>query len=137
LVDGINELAKSFISCTLPKIEWTHDAHLKVGLWHLLNYSERDALEKLRVRIKRYNVSCGIENTENMGYHETITQFYLLLIKRFLAQIDTSQSIDILADKLIELYGDNRFLYEYYSRDCLFSKLARQEWVEPDLKTLN
>jgi hypothetical protein len=130
------ELVDAFLSRKLPKKEWTHEAHLKVGLWHLLHYAPNESLERLRQNIKQYNVSCGIENTETQGYHETITRFYVWLVNKFLQQTERSQSIDLLADRLISLYGDKSFPLNYYSRDKLMSKTARLQWVEPDLKAL-
>ena len=38
------ELVEKFRSRTLPKQEWTHEAHLKVGIWHLLHYSPDESL---------------------------------------------------------------------------------------------
>lgn len=130
------QLVEKFISCTLDKEEWTHHAHLKVGLWHLLHYSPSESLVKLRQSIKRYNVACGIENTESKGYHETITQFYVWIIYQFIQTADRSQPIDILANELLDRYGDKLLPFQYYSRDKLMSKVARVEWVEPDLTPL-
>jgi hypothetical protein len=130
------ELVEAFTSCKLPKDEWTHHAHLKVGLWHLLNYSPSESIEKLRQGIKRYNITCGVENTESQGYHETISVFYVWLIDRFIKQVDCSQPIDTIADELINLYGDKQLPFKYYSQDRLTSKIARFEWVEPDLTPL-
>jgi hypothetical protein len=131
------QLVKVFTSCTLPKHEWTHHAHFKVGLWYLLHYSPSDSIEKLRQDIKQYNVACGVENTDSQGYHETISQFYIWLIDKFVRQVDRSQSIDLLADELIDLYGDKLMPFRYYSYDRLMSKTARVEWVEPDLIPLD
>jgi hypothetical protein len=127
------QLVKAFLSCTLPKDKWTHHAHLRVGLWHLLRYSQRESIERLRQGIKQYNVACGIENTESQGYHETITQFYVRLIHQFIQQADCTQPLDSLADELIHHSGDRSLPLKYYSRDKLMSKAARLGWVEPDL----
>ena len=130
------QLVEAFLLCTLAREEWTHDAHLKVGLWHLLHYSPSESIKRLRKSIKQYNVACGIDNTDSQGYHETITQFYVWLIHRFILQTDWSQPIDLLADELINCYGDKLLPFSYYSRDRLMSKSARLKWVEPDLKPL-
>ena len=68
----------------MPKAEWTHEAHLRVGLWHLLRYPEGEALRRLRDGIRRYNTACGVAKTEASGYHETITRFCVRVIGRFL-----------------------------------------------------
>jgi hypothetical protein len=130
------KLVAEFTSCTLPRDQWTHHAHLKVGLWHLLHYTPSESMQRLRQGIKQYNVACGIENSETRGYHETITQFYIWLITQFIQQTDSSKQIDILADELISRYGEKSLPYRYYSHDRLMSKMARLEWVEPDLAPL-
>lgn len=146
-MSSTQQLVDAFLSRTLPKQEWTHEAHLKVGLWHLLHYSPSESLTRLRQNIKQYNVACGVANTETQGYHETITRFYVWIIDRFLRQVEraqsasafpkaSSQSLDLLALELIELYGDKSLAFSYYSRDRLMSKTARLQWVEPDLKPL-
>lgn len=148
-MDSVTErVVRKFFSCTLPKQEWTHEAHLRVGLWHLLRYSPSEFLVRLRQSIKRYNVACGIENTDSQGYHETITRFYVLLIARFIETNIQSVNkivitpsneivnIDLLANELIKSYGDKSLIFKYYSRDRLMSKTARLEWVEPDLMSL-
>ena len=48
---------QAFCACTLPKAEWTHWAHLRVGLWHLLRYDPEETLGLLRTRIRALNES--------------------------------------------------------------------------------
>lgn len=133
---GTEELVEAFIACTLPKAEWTHQAHLRVGLWHLLRHRAEEALALLRVRIQRYNVACGGANTDHSGYHETITRFYVWVIDRFLQSADRSQGIDQLAEELIRRHGETGLPLRYYSRELLSSVPARRQWVEPDLAPL-
>jgi hypothetical protein len=133
---GTESLSKAFIHCRLPCEEWTHEAHLSVGLWHCLQYSPSEALNLLRERIKRYNVACGGVNTASQGYHETLTQLYLNLILSFLAEADRTIPMDALAESLIQAYGDRSLPLQYYSQERLFSEEARRQWVEPDLTPL-
>jgi hypothetical protein len=133
---GTQELVEAFIACTLPKEHWTHQAHLRVGLWHLLRHPDDEALALLRSRIQKYNVSRGGVNTDSAGYHETITRFYVWVIDRFVRSVDRSRSVDELAEELIARWGDKELPLRYYSRSRLFSVLARREWVEPDLVPL-
>jgi hypothetical protein len=133
---GTEELVEAFLACTLPKKEWTHQAHLRVGLWHLLRHDGDAALALLRERIQRYNACCGESNTDHSGYHETITRFYVWIIGRFLQSADRSLRIDRLEEELIRRYGEKSLPLRYYSRERLFSVLARRQWVEPDLAPL-
>jgi hypothetical protein len=103
---GTEELVDAFIACTLPKEEWTHQAHLRVGLWHLLRHDAEETVAMLRVRIQRYNLSRGTSNTDHSGYHETITRFYVRVIDQFLQTADRSKAIDRLAEELIDRCGE-------------------------------
>ena len=94
-------------------------------------------MTRLRQGIKQYNIACGVKNTDAQGYHETITRFYVLIIQKFLRQVERARPIDLLADELIELYGDKSLPFAYYSKDKLFSTAARRGWLEPDLKPIN
>ncbi|MGF1589368.1 MAG: hypothetical protein ACFCU7_09010 [Pleurocapsa sp.] len=136
MASSTERIVAAFRACTLPRVEWTHQAHLQVGLWHLLHYSPSEALSRLRQGIKQYNISCGIENNKSQGYHETITQFYVCLINQFIRQTDCSQPIDLIAHKLINCCGNPSLLFKYYSRERLMSQTARKEWIEPDLMPL-
>lgn len=129
-------LAAAFCARTLPKDEWTHEAHLRVGLWHVLRHSPDDALARLRTRIQAYNVATGGENTDVAGYHETITRFFVGQIAAFVAAADCDRPIDELSAELILLVGGPRAPLEYYSRERLMSVDARRAWVEPDLRPL-
>ncbi len=126
-------LAQNFIDLRLPKAEWTHEAHLRVGLWHALRHGDPETLDLLRERIRRYNAATGGENTATAGYHETITRFYVGVIRDFVRSADVARTVDELAVELIERYGDRALPLRYYSRERLFSTEARLGWVEPDL----
>jgi len=126
-------IALAMTACTLPKPEWTHHAHLRAGLWHVLAFGQDHALVLLRERIARYNTSVGTANTDSSGYHETLTRFYVGLIAGFLRGHDRSAPVDELAAALIAEHGDREVPLRYYSRERLFSVEARRGWIEPDL----
>ena len=126
-------LVARFLDRTLPKSEWTHEAHLRVGLWHVLNFATEVALDRLRAGITQLNKSLGTPNTDRGGYHETITRFYVSLIARFVTECDRTRPIDLLAAELIERFGDRTLPLRHYSRALLESVAARRGLVEPDL----
>ena len=86
----------AFLDCTLPKSEWTHQAHLRVGLWHVDQFGPEEALIRLREGIRRLNATHGTANTDTGGYHETITRLYVLVMAQFLATADRSRPLDEL-----------------------------------------
>jgi len=131
-----DRIATEFIACTLPKTQWTHQAHLRAGLWHVLRHSDHDSLDLLRERIRRYNASTGGVNSDTEGYHETITRFYVQIIRLFVDSVDARRPIDELAQELIARLGDRELPLRHYTRETLFSTEARLRWVEPDLSPL-
>lgn len=129
---ALDRLAAAFLDGTLPKAAWTHDAHLRVGVWHLLRYSPDDALDRLREGIRRYNEATGTVNSAHAGYHETITRFYVGVIGRFVAGADRSRPADALADDVLAQLGDRALPLRHWSAERLMSPEARLRWVEPD-----
>jgi len=125
-------VAREFCACTLPHEEWTHEAHLRVGLWHLLRYPPSESLTRLRDGIRAYNEATGVANTDTSGYHESITRVFVVLIADFLGKRDATTLIDDLAEALVKALGDKHVLFEYYTEEVLMSVEARAGWVAPD-----
>lgn len=135
-ISATARLVAAFLDRTLPKSQWTHESHLRVGLWHVLNYEPDEALLRLRREIQAYNETTGVANTTSAGYHETITRFYVWFLTQFVARAGRHRPIDELADELLRMHGNRDLPLTYYSRELLFSAKARAEWVEPDLQPL-
>lgn len=134
--EEIETLVREFDSCALARERWTHAAHLTVALWYLLHHDFDDAVPLVRDRIKRYNLAHGVRPTREGGYHETLTLFWLRVVRRFLdANYKEACSLLTLANELVES-ADRNLPLEYYSRERLFSWEARAAWAEPDLKSL-
>jgi hypothetical protein len=132
----IESLVEAFESCTLPREEWTHRAHLTVALCYLLRHDKEEATVLIRKGIKRFNGAKGIITTERSGYHETITLFYIHIVSKHLRETRAEISIVNLMNQLMEKYGEKSLPLEYYSKERLMSVEARATWLEPDLKRL-
>jgi len=132
----IEVIVKAFESCTLPKAQWTHRAHLTVAAWYLNRYSGQEAANLIRAGIKRYNAANGIVPSPTGGYHETMTLFWTCIASKHLLLADPDCSFVDLVNGLVDTHGDKNLPFEYYSRDLLFSRQARLSWVEPDLKPI-
>ena len=134
--EEILALVRRFEDCTLPREEWTHAAHLTVALWHLLQFDWPEAVARVRRGIKRYNAAHGIVTTPTGGYHETLTLFWLRVVRAFLeAERNEARPLVRLANELTATH-DRGLPLTHYTRERLFSPEARASWVEPDLKTL-
>ncbi|MFY9607281.1 MAG: hypothetical protein WAU45_01540 [Blastocatellia bacterium] len=134
--EEIERLVRAFEACTLPRPEWTHDAHLTVALWYLMNRSAQEATMSIRSGIKRYNKANGVRMTPTGGYHETMTLFWTCAVSFYLWQASEGRSILALANGMLRLFGNRNLPFEYYTRERLMSWRARTSWVEPDLKPL-
>jgi hypothetical protein len=132
----LEELVRRFRACELPRPEWTHAAHLSVGLWHVSCYDPDDALTRLRSGIRRLNESNGVVNSATSGYHETITRAYAQLLAAFAKRQADVPVAERVARLLAGDLADRGALLKFYSRARLESAEARLGWVEPDLAPL-
>jgi hypothetical protein len=134
----IETVVHGFQWCTLPRERWTHAAHLTVALWYHVRLPWPHAEQLIRLGIKRFNQSHGIPTTPTGGYHETITLFWIHMVRKYLDEVRTQKlSALCLFNTLIERYGRPDLPFEYYSREHLMSPAARAAWVDPDQKALN
>jgi hypothetical protein len=72
----IERLVRDFEALSLPRANWTHRAHLAVGVHYLRDRGLVGALQQMRERLQAYNLACG----DPGGYSETITATYLQTI---------------------------------------------------------
>ena len=129
----IESLISRFEARKLPKVEWTHEAHLVVAIWYSLKYNAQKALDTVRVNITKHNQSVGTPNTDDEGYHETITAFWMQVARSFIAEHSSNDPSTLVNDFIASKQGKSAYPLECYSRDVLFSVKARHEYVSPDL----
>jgi hypothetical protein len=134
--ESLDDLVERFVSCRIPKSEWTHHAHLAVGMWLVHVYGPDDALVRLRNGIKRLNDSHGTPNSEIHGYHETITRAYVEVLAQFLGSSSEplEQRLHVLLNGPLAAHD---LLLTFYRRDTLMSVNARKAWVEPDVAPIS
>ncbi|MFZ1867038.1 MAG: hypothetical protein WAU49_00970 [Steroidobacteraceae bacterium] len=133
--DDIERIARGLIDRTLPKSGWTHAAHFAAALW-LLRHGGDAAFHDMPPLIRAYNESTGVANTDTSGYHETITVASLRLARAWLAARPDMALHAALAELLASPYGRSDWLLAHWSRERLFSAIARRAWVDPDLQAL-
>ena len=132
-------IIEGFRSKTLPSKEWTHEAHLIAGLWHVANFDYEEALLRMRYNIKTYNEASGGQNTDSSGYHESITVFWVWLLNEFWKRNSTDkQSFEQVCNAFLKSkYCDRAAAFTFYTREKLFSREARLTFVEPDMQAFN
>jgi hypothetical protein len=130
--DEVAAFVAEFEAERLPKFRWTHEAHLAAGYWYVWLHGARGAMAQLRARIRRHNESVGTRNTDDSGYHETITRFFVDGIARHIAD-NAEQPFEAGLKKLLASpLRSPDWPLTYYTSDRLFSIEARREWLEPD-----
>jgi hypothetical protein len=115
---GIEDLARAFEGCTLPKAEWTHPEHLTVALWYLRNHPGEEATGRMREGIRRFNLT------------------WVAVISRFLAEHNHGRPLSTLVGEVLERCGDKGYLLRFYSEEVLMSDEARRGWVPHDLRPI-
>jgi hypothetical protein len=133
----LHTLVRLFAECSLPKEDWTHFAHLAVGLWHVETYGSEEALLRLRTGIQHLNESHGTVNSETNGYHETVTRVYVELLSEFNTRFKEVSLVDRITLLLRGPLADKALLLTFYSRSRLMSAEGRLRWVEPDLAPIS
>ena len=109
-----------------------------MALWYIYNHPLPEAKALIKEGIKRYNVSQGGKNTEDSGYHETITELYIRLIALYQLQFPDPGDLEApLAQLESQPFVQRDFPFQFYSKELLMSREARIRWVEPDLKPIS
>lgn len=127
-------VVRDFEAAAINREDWKHAEHLAVGLYYVLNNEKAAALMKMRGGIMNLLVNgFGLDISKEMPYHETLTVFWIDAIAKFAAENTTLSLLD-KANLLIDTH-DKDMPFRFYSKEHLFSKKARAEFVEPDLCT--
>ncbi|HEV2818835.1 MAG TPA: hypothetical protein VGW40_16630 [Allosphingosinicella sp.] len=134
--EAIRSVGERFLACTLPKPDWTHEAHIGTTSWLILERPDIFPERALPDLIRRYNESVGGVNSDTEGYHETITQVFIRTLRRALAERDREALHARVNAILLAPEGRRDWPLRFYSPERLFSVEARRGWVEPDLAAL-
>ena len=126
----IHEVIEKFESCSIKRGTWGHPEHLILAYHYSLNYEYEPALKKMRDGIFKLLRSFEIDLNKEMPYHETLTVFWMRAIGDF-AKDKEGYSVETI-NEMIEKY-DKHYPSKFYSKELLFSDLARKRHVEPDL----
>ena len=133
-VEEVLEVVSRFESCELPPADFNHREHLLVALCYLLRMSDAEALARLRSGIGRY---VAAHNINPSLYHETITVFWMKLVRSYITRVGAGQSLAELVNELAAESGSSRLIFDYYTKELIDSDGARREWVGPDLRPFN
>jgi len=134
--EEIARIARGVFDLSLPKPEWTHAAHFAAALW-ILRHRAEPAEAVLRAAIPAYNSATGVPNTDDSGYHETITLASVAAARARLAEHEPGAPLHLVLDAVMAgPLGRSDWLLAHWSKGRLFSVEARRGWIEPNLEPL-
>jgi hypothetical protein len=126
----IRDVVEKFERCEFALAEFTHARHLTVACWCLCTLSREEALDRMRRGLQNF-----ISHHGRQGYHETITRFWMELLRDHLSQCPKEPLVSKV-NSALQRFASKDVLYDYYSRDLVTSDLAKDGWVEPDLRPI-
>ena len=130
---AIRRVGKGLLARTLPRAEWTHEAHLAATCWLVRERPAIDLDAALPGIIRSYNESVGGVNDDIQGYHDTITRAYLAGVRAHLADRPNERLVDSVNALLASDTGKRDWPLRFWSPERLFSVAARRGWLDPDL----
>ncbi|WP_395145367.1 hypothetical protein [Armatimonas sp.] len=119
----------AFEDTSLPRYEWTHTAHVRMGFLYLSRLPYAEAEASIVAGIQRYNAAKG----NHTGYHHTITIAFARLIAARLTEAGIWPTFRAANPDLLTF----ACIQKHYSPEVIKSDLARAEFVEPDLAPLS
>jgi hypothetical protein len=129
---ALDDFISGWRTGTLPKSSWTHGAHVAVAAYLAFDHPEEEALNLTRAGIVHFNTCVGTANTEDSGYHETLTRFWsnqighVVRAGRFASRLEAVRHA-------AKLFGQDRHRHcLFYTFDVVKDRRARREWVAPD-----
>lgn len=128
-----DELLTAFESCVLPKKQWSHQAHVRVGFVYVSRLGLDGAMTRMRSSLLAYN---ALHGGDGPGYHETTTRAFLQLIHQAIQVRGPFADSDSFCHRSPELL-DPRVLLCYYTWDRIMSRETKQGFVEPDIAPLS
>jgi hypothetical protein len=133
----IERIGEGLLARSLPREDWTHEAHLAATAYLLSRRPDIAIDQELPGIIRRYNESVGGVNSDSEGYHDTITRVFLHGVRLFLAEASAGQPLHTLVNELLlSPIGRRDWPLRFYTPARLFSVEARRAFVPADIAAL-
>lgn len=129
-------IGEGLLTRTLPRAEWTHEAHLAACLYLISERFDVDVDAEIATIISGYNESVGGVNDDTQGYHETITRVFVAGVRQFLRETAETGLVARVNALLASPMGSRTWPFRFYTSERLFSVDARRAFVDPDLGPL-
>jgi hypothetical protein len=123
--EDVRAVVRRLEACTLELPEFHHANHLAVGLAYLQAADFEGAMQLMRASLQRFSAHHG-----KMGYHETITRFWLWKLQQ-LTEANPGLGLAKLCDLAALQLGNKELIFRYYDRERLMGPEARERWIPP------
>ncbi len=121
--------AAAFESGDIAPDAFSHRDHLRLAYVYVCGADVDAATGRMRTALVEFLERHGVAATK---YHETMTRAWLLAVRHFLEETESSCCADEFIDAHPEML-DPAVMLTHYSADRLFSAEARADFIEPDL----
>ena len=111
--------------------QFNHAAHVYVGWLMLSKYEPVEATLRFTGTLRRLVKKLDAEDK----YHETISWFYMLLIAERRQRSEPGDWESFASENADLLGKSSELLQRHYSSERLWSRLARQQFLLPDIAT--
>ncbi len=129
----VSRIGEGLLDRSLPRPDWTHEAHLAACLYLLRERPDIDIDLRIASIISGYNAAVGGVNDDDQGYHDTITRAFVHGVRVHLANGAPAGLANSVNALLTSAIGARDWPLRFYSRERLFSVAARRSFVPPDL----
>jgi len=134
--EEIREMGRGLLEHSLPKECWTHEAHLAACLWIVAERPDIDPDRDMRAIISSYNAAVGGVNDDHGGYHDTITACFIAGVRNWLLRAPQGSLTERVNGLLGAPEGQRDWPLRFFTRDRLFSVVARRHFIAPDIAPL-
>ena len=132
----LEEFLRLWEAGTLPRSSWTHGAHVAVAAYYAFDHPQETAFQMTKSGILHFNVCVGTANTEDSGYHETLTRFWAGVVGGFVRSGQFPSRLEAVRSA-VRQFGEDRDRHRlHYSFDVVRDRRARREWIQPDRESI-
>lgn len=130
--ESLDQFIGQWHAGSLPKELWTHGAHVAARAYHAYGRGLAEAFATMKAGIAQFNEAIGGVNSATSGYHETLTQLWVAVVKFYLDGQRYGTRYEAVCGAM-EQFGEDRDLHRlFYSFDVVRNLQARAGWVPPD-----
>jgi hypothetical protein len=126
------EFRRAFEACEIPAGDFDHAAHVRLAYVYLSAYPATQAAERMKGSLLNFLVHLGLGKAK---YHETITRAWIMAVDHFMAGTPACDSASSFLAANPTLLDSTKML-RHYSPATLYSAMAREAFVSPDIRPI-